>query len=364
MSFCGDFCVGHGNAPFRGCACTRIASMARLQGEAELLRQQHAEDPGHPDAAEVLASMLSSATTNYRHLPTVEDAAPEVVDEIVEPSDEEDESDCSDIDAPVPTKKRKVGQPRIEDKYGHEFVDFVTDYVNTRGTMKLKDTSRSSANTELLTVPLSHLAEKCAEKGWKLHPTTVGNLFLPGRKDAKNTRKRGVIKAKRASIILSESHWGARCRYSAHGIRMAKHFFLESMKKSFATVAQTAVDECASQGIWIAGRSRKKASFMLVDDNGDAFIKNWSHSFPLASNFVMKVSGVVKVTKAKVGRPSLAPSKMYAYVRSNRYHPGGSHPMARDLARTVQLDDDIREADIWMSVSDKRRQLQLRRLGA
>ena len=43
---------------------------------------------------------------------------------------------------------------------------------------------------------------------------------------------------------------------------------------------------------------------------------------------------------------------MYAYVRSSRYHLGGSHQLARDLARTVQLDEEIREADMWLSISD------------
>ena len=43
---------------------------------------------------------------------------------------------------------------------------------------------------------------------------------------------------------------------------------------------------------------------------------------------------------------------MYAYMRSNRYHPGGSHQFARDLARTVQLDEEIREADVWLVISD------------
>ena len=67
MSFCGDFCVGHGNAPFRGCACTRIASMARLQGEAELLCQQHAEDRA-AEAAEYAARYPGAPLPQVMHL--------------------------------------------------------------------------------------------------------------------------------------------------------------------------------------------------------------------------------------------------------------------------------------------------------
>ena len=72
--------------------------------------------PGHRDAAEVLASMLSSAMTGYRHIPTVEDEASEEDDENDEGSDGQcPESDCSDVDAPV---TRQRGRPRVEDRWG------------------------------------------------------------------------------------------------------------------------------------------------------------------------------------------------------------------------------------------------------
>ena len=37
-----------------------------------------------------------------------------------------------------------AGRPRVEDRYGEEFVDFMRTYVNTRGRMLLPDSTRMS----------------------------------------------------------------------------------------------------------------------------------------------------------------------------------------------------------------------------
>ena len=51
------------------------------------------------------------------------------------------------------------------------------------------------------------------------------------------------------------------------------------------------------------------------------------------------------------GEPVLAttfrPSAMHAFIRSHRYHPGGSHCSMDDLFAAVKADPELRDASMW-----------------
>ena len=241
---------------------------------------------------------------------------------------------------------------------GDCFRQFVMDMVMTRGTMKLPDQHRLNDRLEANTAPLSEMAIKCSAAGFPLHKSTMRLLFEPPRKNDVSSGMRGFIPAKRGSIILSESLWGARCTFSASNMRNIDAFLYETRSRRIADVCAYHCDEMSKQPIWTARRSRARIGYMLADENGKYVIKNADHTFPLTHNFLISVGGVVKCLQDPVKEDgsfvSLAyrPSEMNAFLRNCRYSKGGMHCVMNDFMSTVYMDDQAMKASILFEGSD------------
>ena len=127
--------------------------------------------------------------------------------------------------------RRSCGRPRVEDKYGPAFVDFMKSYVHSRGNLSLKDKGRLRDTLEAFTAPLSQLASEAKRHDFPISKTTMWKLFLPPRKDAVSSGQRGLIEAKRGTVVMSESHWTPRCCYSANVRRWQRCLFGSSCTK-------------------------------------------------------------------------------------------------------------------------------------
>ena len=204
------------------------------------------------------------------------------------------------------------------------------------------------------------MAEAATRAGYPLGKDTVSRLFMKEKKTMRHTLKRGVINAKRGAVVMCRAAWGPRCCYSANRVKNAKTFLHDAASRGVATVVQWHVDEMAKQPIWHARRARRKLGYMLVAPDGRAIVENWDHTFPLASNYLISVHGVVKCARppcptrmhAKGLVPTFRPSRTFAFTRSHRYHPGGSHTLQRDFLCAALQDPESQEAELGLVVCD------------
>ena len=272
----------------------------------------------------------------------------------------------SDAESEEEPGTERRGRPRVEDKYGEEFVTFIRTYVHSRGSMSLKDGHRLKDTLSAFTSPLKHIAEAATKQGFPLTANTVGKLFLP-RKNAKNAvnMKRGVVEAQRASVVKSDAKWSERCMYSASQTKLIHTWAYASHAAGLARVWEGAVDEMKKTPIFISSQSRGRGGYVLVDEDGKAVIRNPDHDFPLAPAFSMSVSGVVeclgepdqdrlskKGVFGKVLVPTFRPSMMHAFIRSHRYHPGGAQALQGDIKSVTDASDKFQVSDISVLTCD------------
>ena len=300
-------------------------------------------NPYHVDGPRAWASMLASSARSFQ-----------IPEEISVDNTE------TDVDEDGEALTPHAGRPRVEDRYGEEFVDFMRTYVNTRGRMSLPDSTRMSDTLSSFTAPLKQIAVAAAAKGFPLAPSTVWRLFLPKRKNLVEPAQRGTIEARRATVELSDTSWGARCTWSANRVKVAEGWLALASQEG-VSVAKYHLDECSKFNIWTAARSRTPMGFLLVDSEGKATITNWDHSFPLARGFLISLNGIVKCEANVSDAKSLSgdcdgkrftPSQMCGFIRSHRYHPGSARAVHHDLHRALQLDEQGQKAEVGMFVSD------------
>ena len=274
-------------------------------------------------------------------------------------SDDGDETDDESDDG----VRNRPGAKTVEEKYGAEFVEFMRTLVYNRGETALKDASRMNETLEVSTMPLAHLAAKATEAGFKLSRETVRRLFLPPQNNYVSSVQRGVISAKRASVAMSIAKWSERTCYSSNQVKMVKCFLWQTHALSIGNVWQAAVDEMQKTQIFIPNRPRGRGGYTLVDrKTGKAQIHNADKTFPIATGFLMTLSGVVEcLREPEIGKVSASgkvlastfrPSKTWAYIRSHRYHPGGSHTLQHDFRCAVKNSERYLNADICLVVSD------------
>jgi len=148
------------------------------------------------------------------------DAYADHIPQFEEPDEDVEGEDC-DNDGVLVVATR--GRKRVEDKYGPSFVQFIHDFVQTRGTMSLPDKHRMRDKLEAFTVPLTEIAQAARDSNFPVSESTVRKLFMPARKDDVSSGCRGVVQAKRASILLSESAWAPRCTHSASNMNKCQN---------------------------------------------------------------------------------------------------------------------------------------------
>ena len=226
--------------------------------------------------------------------------------------------------------------------------------------MSLRSLGVRCKDKEVFCGPLRQMAAAARGAGYPLGKDTLSRLFMKKKKTMKHTLKRGVINAKRGAVVMCRAAWGARCCYSANRVKNAKTFLHDAASRGIATVAQWHVDEMAKQPIWHARRARRKLGYMLVAPDGRAVVENWDHTFPLAPSFLISLHGVVKCARPPCPKrihekglvPTFRPSRTFAFIRSHRYHPGGSHTLQRDFLCAARQDPESQAAEIGLVVCD------------
>ena len=113
-----------------------------------------------------------------------------------------------------PKEATQVSRKRLEDKQGPGFVDFVRNFIVSKGQGAVSDRHRLDYSGEVFGAPIRAIAEAAKAAGYPCTRGGILNMLSPTRKDSKSNR-RGIIEARPVSNHAGEKRWHCRSSFSA-----------------------------------------------------------------------------------------------------------------------------------------------------
>ncbi len=106
----------------------------------------------------------------------------------------------------------------------------MTNYILNRGSTKVVGHRRLTDKLETVTAPIRQVAKYVSDQGYPISPSTIWHLFCPKQKGPNDNTQRGVIPARRASVVRSMHEWHARTAYSANRLSNCKQYICQGVE--------------------------------------------------------------------------------------------------------------------------------------
>ena len=184
-----------------------------------------------------------------------------------EPEVPEVDEPCDDEVIPV---VRKVRRPRIEDDrmHGHAIVDFVKDFLLSRGQSSMDSCHRLRTSTTVISASLNSIRKAALSANYPISRSAIYNLLAPPKRNSVFTNQRRVIDARVSRTVGCMTKWHPRAAHSASLMKYGSQFLTLLKGNGFRT-AEPHLDSMSKLPYYIMAKPGGKCpSFVMQREEG------------------------------------------------------------------------------------------------